>query len=158
MDVAAVGTRAREDQELGRVHGPETFHEALAGADHVVDALPLTGATGRLFDAGAFAAMRPGARFYNVGRGATVDEPALVAALRDGRVGGAALDVFEEEPLPIDSPLWSMPNVIVSPHICGDYAGWERDVVRVFTDNLARYVRGEPLGNLVDKTRGHGAS
>jgi phosphoglycerate dehydrogenase-like enzyme len=158
MDVAAVGTRAREDQELGRVHGPETFREALAGADHVVDALPLTGATGRLFDAGAFAAMHPGARFYNVGRGATVDEPALVAALRDGRIGGAALDVFEEEPLPVDSPLWSMPNVIVSPHICGDYAGWERDVVRVFTDNLARYVRGEPLGNLVDKARGHGAS
>jgi phosphoglycerate dehydrogenase-like enzyme len=157
MDVAAVGTRERDDADLGHVHGPETFYEALADADHVVDTLPLTNGTRGLFDAAAFTAMRAGARFYNVGRGATVDEPALVEALRDGRVGGAALDVFEEEPLPVDSPLWSMPNVIVSPHICGDYEGWERDVVRVFTDNLARYVRGEPLRNLVDKARGHGA-
>ena len=157
MDVAAVGTRGRDDPELGHVHAADTFHEALADADHVVDALPLTEGTVRLFDASAFAAMRGGARFYNVGRGGTVDEQALVDALRDGRVGGAALDVFEEEPLPADSPLWSMPNVIVSPHICGDYEGWEVDVVRVFTDNLARYVRGDPLANVVDKTRGYGA-
>ena len=64
--------------------------------------------------------------------------------------------MFEEEPLPPESPLWSMPNVVVSPHICGDYVGWERDVVDVFVDNPARYVRGEPLRNLVDTARGHG--
>ncbi len=157
MQVRAVGTRAREDEVLGRVLGPDAFHTALAEADYVVDALPLTDATRHLFDAEAFAAMGPTARFLNVGRGATVDEPALVEALRSGEIAGAALDVFEQEPLPDDSPLWAMANVIVSPHICGDFEGWESAVVDVFVDNLGRYVRGEPLRNLVDKAAGHGA-
>ena len=80
----------------------DRLHEALGRADHVLDALPLTAATRNLFDAQAFAAMRPSARFYNVGRGGTVDEPALIEALRGGAIAGAALDVFEEEPLPDD--------------------------------------------------------
>ena len=118
--------------------------------------LPLTDATRHLFDGEAFAAMRPSARFYNVGRGGTVDEPALIEALRAGTIAGAALDVYEEEPLPASSPLWAMPNVIVSPHICGDFAGWEEAVVAVFVDNLARFVAGELLRNPVDTGAGFG--
>jgi phosphoglycerate dehydrogenase-like enzyme len=101
--------------------------------------------------------MRPRARFYNVGRGATVDEHALVDALVTGTIAGAALDVFEVEPLPRASPLWTMANVIVSPHISGDVAGWERDVVAIFAENARRFARGEALVNLVDKPAGHGA-
>ena len=156
MEVEAVGTRARLDDDLGPVAGPEGFLDALGRADVVLDALPLTERTRHRFDAEAFAAMRPSARFLNVGRGATVDEAALVRALAEGRIAGAALDVFEVEPLPPDSPLWSMPNVIVSPHVCGDFVGWEAVVVRLFVDNLGRYVRGEPLRNPVDRALGYG--
>jgi phosphoglycerate dehydrogenase-like enzyme len=85
-----------------------------------------------------------------------VDEGALVAALEQGTVGAAALDVFEEEPLPASSPLWTLPTVIVSPHICGDFDGWERAVVDVFLDNLGRFVRGETLRNRVDTRAGFG--
>ena len=100
--------------------------------------------------------MRPSARFHNVGRGGTVDEPALIEALRGGGIAGAALDVYEEEPLPASSALWGMPNVIVSPHICGDFDGWEEAVVAVFVDNLGRFVRGEALRNRVDLHAGFG--
>jgi phosphoglycerate dehydrogenase-like enzyme len=91
----------------------------------------------------------------NVGRGSTVDEPALVRALQEGRIGAAALDVFEEEPLPKDSPLWNMPNVIVSPHMAGDFAGWREALVELFVENLQRYLTGRPLKNVVDKERGY---
>jgi phosphoglycerate dehydrogenase-like enzyme len=156
MTVEAVGRTDRDDDVLGRVHGPAGLHEALGRADHVLDALPYASGTHALFDAGTFAAMKPGARFYNVGRGGTVDEPALVEALRAGTIAGAALDVFAEEPLPPDSPLWAMPNVIVSPHISGDLPDWEELVVQVFVDNAARFARGEELRNLVDTHAGFG--
>jgi phosphoglycerate dehydrogenase-like enzyme len=156
MTVEAIGRRARTDPVLGEVGGPDALHAALARADHVLDALPLTGATERFFDVDAFSAMRASAHFYNVGRGSTVDEPALVTALSTGAIAGAALDVFEREPLPEDSPLWTMENVIVSPHVCGDVAGWEEEVVALFVDNLGRFVRNEPLRNLVDTAAGFG--
>jgi phosphoglycerate dehydrogenase-like enzyme len=156
MRVEAVGRRARDDARFGRILGPEDLEAALGRADHVLDALPMTPGTERLFDAAAFAAMRPTARFYNVGRGGTVDEAALIEALRSGSIAAAALDVFEVEPLPPESPLWSLSNVIVSPHVCGDFSGWERAVVELFTDNLARFVRGEPLRNPVDVEAGFG--
>src|SRR5205823_12450806 len=107
-------------------------------------------------DADALAALDPPARVVNVGGGATVDEAALVDALERGALGGAALGVFEEEPLPAESPLWTLPSVIVSPHICGDFHGWERAVVEVFLDNLGRFVRGETLRNRVDIEAGFG--
>jgi phosphoglycerate dehydrogenase-like enzyme len=154
--VEGVGRSARTDEVLGTVQGPDGLQAALGRADHVLDALPLAEGTERLFDAAAFAAMKPGARFYNVGRGGTVDEPALIEALRSGAIAGAALDVFAEEPLPADSPLWAMPGVIVSPHVSGDLPDWEALVVEVFADNARRFATGEPLRNIVDTRAGFG--
>jgi phosphoglycerate dehydrogenase-like enzyme len=156
MSVALVGRRPRRHETFGDVLGVDELHRAVADADHVLDALPLTDETRGLFDAAVFEAMPVSARFYNVGRGATVDEPALVAALRTGAIAGAALDVFATEPLPDDSPLWSMPNVIVSPHISGDADGTLREVVEVFVENACRFAAGDTLGNRVDKRAGHG--
>jgi phosphoglycerate dehydrogenase-like enzyme len=156
MSVMGVGRAARSDGVFESIVGPDDFHTALADGDYVLDALPLTAKTRHLFNAAAFAAMKPTAHFINVGRGPTVDESALIDALRAGRIAGAALDVFETEPLPESSPLWTLPGVIVSPHICGDVAGWERAVVDVFVDNAGRFARGEPLRNRVDVRLGFG--
>ena len=156
MTVRAVGRSARRDDVLGEVLATSDLHTALAQADVVLDALPLTANTRHLFDAEAFRSMAPTARFINVGRGSTVDEAALIEALTEGVIAGAALDVFETEPLPEESPLWSMPQVLISPHMCGDFRGWERAVVDVFVENCARFVRGKPLRNLVDKAAGFG--
>ncbi len=157
MEVEAVGTSARGAEEpFERIHGPESFLEALGDADYVLDAMPLTPRTNHAFNAKAFSAMKPSARFLNVGRGGTVDTEALVDALRTGVIAGAALDVFEEEPLPEDHPLWSLPDVIVSPHMAGDVEDWEERVVEVFLDNLSRFADGRPLRNVIDKERGFG--
>ncbi|HJX07109.1 MAG TPA: D-2-hydroxyacid dehydrogenase [Actinomycetota bacterium] len=156
MTVEAVGRGARTDDVLGPIVGPDGFHEALGRADHVLDALPFTPATRAMFDAKAFDAMRASAHFVNVGRGATVDEDALIDAIRSGVIAGASLDVFVEEPLPADSPLWSMPTVAVSPHVSGDLHDWEETVVAVFVDNLRRFVAGDPLRNAVDTEAGFG--
>ncbi|HEX3300291.1 MAG TPA: D-2-hydroxyacid dehydrogenase [Actinomycetota bacterium] len=156
MTVEAVGRNERTDDVLGPITGPDGFHQALGRADHVLDALPLTEGTRAMFDAKAFDSMRPTAHFVNVGRGATVDEDALIDAVRSGAIAGASLDVFVEEPLPADSPLWSMPTVAVSPHISGDVRDWEEAVVGVFVDNLRRFVAGTPLRNKVDAEAGFG--
>jgi len=123
--------------------------ELCAGADALVLALPLSDDTRHLLDAARLARMKPGAWLVNVGRGALVDEPALVAALREGRLGGAGLDVFETEPLPPESPLWSLPNVLATPHNSGDTPGNLVRASEIFLDNLGRLVRGEPLRNEV---------
>ena len=116
MRVEAVGRSARAgDDVFETIRGIDDLHVALADADYVIDAMPLTPQTGHVFDAAVFGAMKPTARFINVGRGKTVIETALVDALASGAIAGAALDVFEEEPLPDDSPLWDMENVIVLP-------------------------------------------
>ena len=155
MRVEAVGRSERQaDDDFERIRGGEDLHAALGEADVVVNAMPLTPETRHLFDGEAFAAMKDTGRFVNVGRGATVDEPALVAALAEGRIAGAALDVFEEEPLPVDSPFWDMANVIVCPHMSGDVVGWEADFAQVFYDNVRRWVRDDPLRNVVDKRLG----
>jgi phosphoglycerate dehydrogenase-like enzyme len=119
--------------------------DLLERVDWLVLALPLTTDTQRLIDAAAFARMKPGARLVNVGRGALVDEAALVLALQSGRLAGAGLDVFEVEPLPPESPLWSMRHVIVTPHCSGRNAGNDLRAERVFVDNLARFARGDAL-------------
>ena len=143
------------DADMVEIFGVERLTDAVATADYVVNALPATEETRHVFDREVFAAMSPSARFVNVGRGSTVDEEALITALRSGGIAGAALDVFEDEPLPRDSPLWSLPNVIVSPHMGGDAAGWREAAVELFVRNLERYLTGRPLLNVVDKTRGY---
>ena len=129
--------------------------ELLERVDWVVLAAPHTGATRGLIGAAELARMRPGAVLVNLGRGALVDEPALVAALRAGRIGGAALDVVRGEPLSPDSPLWDLPNVILTPHIGGLGPGyWER-AVEQFAANLERFLSGRPLLNVVDRQAGY---
>jgi phosphoglycerate dehydrogenase-like enzyme len=115
-----------------------------------VIAVPGTPATERLVDARRLALLKPGAIVVNIGRGSAVDEAALVEALQAGRLRGAALDVFEREPLPADSPLWSLPNVLVSPHSAAAVDTESARVVEIFADNLRRYLAGEPLRNVVD--------
>lgn len=156
VQVRGVARTARADDDVfASVAATGELVGQLAWADYVVDALPATAETRHLFDDAVFGAMNPWARFVNVGRGSTVDETALVRALERGAIAGAALDVFEQEPLPSSSPLWGMPNVIVSPHVSGNVAGWREAVVELFVDNLRRYLLGRPLRNVVDKVRGY---
>ena len=142
------------DAVFGTIYGAEDLSEAVGWADYVVNTLPATAATRHRFDTEVFGAMNPWVRFVNVGRGSTVVEAALVRALQEGTIAAAALDVFEEEPLPPDSPLWDLPNVVVSPHMAGDAAGWREGVVELFIENLERYLTGNPLRNVVDKRLG----
>jgi phosphoglycerate dehydrogenase-like enzyme len=156
MMVRGVGTMARgRDDVFGKVFASEDLAPACAWADVVVGAVPAIESTRRLFDESAFEAMGPSTRFVNVGRGSTVDTDALVRALREGRLAGAALDVFEDEPLPSDSPLWDLPNAIVSPHMSANFAGWREAIVELFVENLELYLTGKPLRNVVDKERGY---
>ncbi len=126
----------------------ERLHELLGWADAIAVTAPLTDDTRHMFDADAFAAMRPGAWFVNVGRGEVADEHALIAALTSGHLGGAGLDVFASEPLHATSPLWALPNVMVMPHMSGDTASTNRRAVDLFVENFARHTRGEPLLNV----------
>ena len=135
--------------------GPERLGELLSLADFVVLAVPLTADTRGLIGRDALGRMRPGAVLVNLGRGGLVDEEALIECLRAGRIGGAALDVFREEPLPAESPLWEMPQVIVTPHVSGlGPRYWER-AVDLFARNLHAWRAGEPLINVVDKRAGY---
>jgi len=135
--------------------GVEELPRLLPRADWLVLAAPLTSETRQLIGREELALLRPGARIVNVGRGKLIDEAALVAAIESGRVAGAALDVFEDEPLADQSPLWNMREVIVTPHVSGlapDY--WGR-AIAMFEDNLQRYLDGRPLRNVVDKRAGY---
>jgi phosphoglycerate dehydrogenase-like enzyme len=137
------------------VVGPSDRHQLLAESDVVVIAAPLTPETNRLLDADAIAGMKAGAIVINVARGQLIDEEALADALGSGRLGGAALDVFTAEPLPPDSPFWSMPNVVVTPHNSGFRAGHFDAVIDLFSENLTRFERGVDLLNVVDPTVGY---
>lgn len=154
--VDGVARRERQDDpDFGVIVGADDIDSILPGADIVVSAVPLTPGTRGLFDADRFARMKPAALFVNVGRGPVVVEDALVRTLRDGRLGGAVLDVFADEPLPSDHPLWSMEHVIVSPHMAGDFVGWRDVLARTFADNFLRWHGGRPLENVVDKHLGY---
>lgn len=148
MDVEGI-RRTPNGTEPCETHGFDALDEVLGRADWVASALPLTEDTRHIFDADRFARMKKGARFVNVGRGELVDEPALVAALQSGHLAGAGLDVFEVEPLPVDSPLWDMDNVIITPHSSGATSGSGLRAEGIFVDNLRRWVNGEPLRNEV---------
>ena len=147
----------RRERGVERTFGPDQLHAMLAGVDVLLAAAPLTPQTLHLLDAAAFAALRPGKLVINVGRGPVVDEAALIAALQSGQVAGAALDVFEREPLAAGHPFWKMENVLLSPH-CTDrtLAPWWVDLgMRCFVDNFRRYRAGKPLRNVVDKGAGY---
>lgn len=150
MDVSVVGRSARNDASLGAIRSFGDLDGLLAEVDDVVLTLPLTEQTRGLFDADRLARMRPGSRLVNVGRGAVVVADDLIAAIDSGHLGGAGLDVFDEEPLPASSPFWSRDRILVSPHASGDLIGWRGRVAACFAANLARWKAGEPLRDVVD--------
>jgi phosphoglycerate dehydrogenase-like enzyme len=137
------------------VHGPGDLDRLMARADWVVAAAPLTDATRGMFDARRFGVMQPSARFVNVGRGRLVVEEALAEALTKRWIAGAALDVFEHEPLGPESPLWDVPGLIVSPHMSGDTVGWRDELGAQFLELFDLWESGRPLRNVVDKQLGY---
>jgi phosphoglycerate dehydrogenase-like enzyme len=152
-----VGLRrsGRPDPVADEVMPADRILDMVASVDHVVVATPLTEETHHLIGDRVLGAMRPGAILVNVGRGKVVDETALLAALDQGRLSGAALDVFEQEPLPPDHPFWRMENVLISPHTADHTKDWEANTMEPFLDNVRRFRDGEPLLNPVDKRLGY---
>jgi phosphoglycerate dehydrogenase-like enzyme len=146
FDMKVIGVRrdaAAGPAGADRVVATAQLPEILPSADFIVLACPLTPETEKLIDAGALARMPSGAYLVNIARGRCIDEPALVAALRSGQIAGAAIDVAVEEPLPSSSPLWDMPNVLVTPHTAGETRRYEDNVIDILLDNLDRLWRGE---------------
>ncbi|MFO8140566.1 MAG: D-2-hydroxyacid dehydrogenase [Marinobacter sp.] len=151
-------TPRRDDPDFVAVHGNEQIYDQLSHADYVVIAAPLTPQTEGLFDTKAFAAMKNSARLINIGRGPIVKTSDLIQALDNGEIAGAALDVFEEEPLPADHPLWQRDNVIMTAHMAGDFIGWKRALTDQFLENFDRWHKGGELFNLVNKELGYAGS
>lgn len=154
-----IGVRRRLDQPVPEfvenVVGPDRLHDALSGSDVLVIAAPFVSGTDRLIRTEQIALLNPGAIIINVARGRIIDEPALIAGLESGRLGGAVLDVFEREPLDPSSPLWSLPNVVISPHSAGVRPDHWAEVIDLFSENLGRFERGEPLLNMVNCDAGY---
>lgn len=155
MEVDGAGRTARPgDADFWQIHSSRDLAGIVRDYDYLVLAAPLTTETRGLIGAEVLAAMKPSARLINVGRGDLVDTPALTEALTSGSIAGAALDVVHPEPLPDGHPLWSIENVIITPHMSGDTEDYLDDLGKLFVDNLKRYCNGEPLGNVVDKALG----
>ena len=153
--VSGVGRSARgADPDFGDIHGVCDLIRCLPDADYVVLITPSTPETRGLFGAEQFSAMKSSARFINLGRGELVDEGALLAALQGGQIAGAGLDVFCMEPLPSESSFWDLDNVIVSPHMSGDYRGHQEAMAEVFLENFERFRDGRELLNQIDKSLG----
>jgi len=149
------GTGDPEGQILNRIYPPEQLREMLAECDYVVISLPLTPDTRGLIGEEELRAMKPNAYLVNISRGGIVDEAALIKALQEGWIAGSGLDVFEEEPLPPDSPLYDLDNVILSPHVAGFSPHYDERASDLFAENLRRYLAGVELLNLVDKEVGY---
>ncbi|HEV2781731.1 MAG TPA: D-2-hydroxyacid dehydrogenase [Actinophytocola sp.] len=153
MRVSGIGRLGRpSDPDLGEVLPMDRLTDALRRTDYLVLAAPLTEDTRGMVNASTLAVMKPAARVINVSRGALVVHDDLVAALQRGRIAGAALDVFAEERPDESSPLWTMQNVLISPHMSGQVVGWRDELVALFVDNLIRYVEGRELRNVVHKS------
>ncbi len=144
MNLIAVRRQTRSERGV-RIIPEESVSSALATADHVVNLLPENASTRNYVNARRLAWMKPGARFYNVGRGTTVDQGALLEALRSGRLGAAYLDVFETEPLPPSHAFWTTPNCYITPHTAGGHHDQDERIVEHFLTNLAAFRRGESL-------------
>ena len=155
--VTAIRRRADEPRPecVEAVWPPDRLIDLLAQSDVVVLAAPHTPETKRLIGTVQLDRMKRGALLINVARGKLVDDKAVIEALRDGRLGGAALDVFSQEPLEPSSPYWDLPNVIVTPHSSGAMSDYWTPLVALFADNLRRFEKGEPLLNVVDKVAGY---
>ncbi len=138
-----------------RIYPGEATRSMVAECDFVVITLPLTDKTHHLFDEEMFRAMRENAFVVNIGRGPVINERDLIRALKKGWIAGAGLDVFEEEPLPADSPLWKLENVIISPHISGSTPHYDERATHLFCENLRRYLDGRPLLNVVNREYGY---
>jgi phosphoglycerate dehydrogenase-like enzyme len=152
-----VGTKRQPTPLPGvdRVWPPEGIDHVLREASVLVLTLPLTPATREVLGAREIALLPKGAFVVNIARGGLVNEPALISALRSGHLAGAGLDVFAEEPLPPDSPLWTMPGVMITPHVAGDSPGYMDGMIPLFCENLGRYLAGHALENVVDPARGY---
>ena len=154
MDMRVIGVRRHPEVSapgVARMVGPDRLPEVLPEADFLVLTVPLTPETEGMIGEAEFALLKPGACIFNVGRGRTIDQAAMVRALQDGRLAGAGLDVTDPEPLPADSPLWAMDNVVLTPHYSGRTPRYDERAMAIFLDNLARYRAGRPLRNVVDK-------
>ncbi|WP_299150731.1 D-2-hydroxyacid dehydrogenase [uncultured Tateyamaria sp.] len=152
-----IGTRAtpRDMDNVDEVHGADALNSLLARADFIAISTPLTARTRGLIGASQLKAMKPGVILADVSRGGVVDQGALADALAEGHVAGAALDVFEVEPLPQGSPLWALDNVLISPHCSSVHDGWEDASFDLFLANFGRWIAGEALVNVVDPVRGY---
>lgn len=155
MKVLAVRRSPAPDPFCDEVLDADRLRDAIARSDYVLVTLPLTPETRHRVGAAEIAAMKPGAVLINIGRGPVVDEAPLIDALRAGRIRGAALDVFEQEPLPEGHAFYFLENVLLSAHCADHVPGWREDSMRVFLDNLALYRAGQPLRNVIDKKRGY---
>ncbi len=145
----------RSHPAVERMLAPDDMDAVLPETDAVVITLPHTGETRGMFDAGRFARLRAGALLVNIGRGGTVDEAAMCRALDEGRLAGAALDVFADEPLPEDSPLWAQRGLLITSHYAGLTPRYLERATELLLDNLRRYLDGESLRNVVDKNLGY---
>jgi phosphoglycerate dehydrogenase-like enzyme len=158
MKVLALRRRpdlSREDPDLAQVFSLDRKHEMLAQSDYVVVVAPLTSESRGMIGEPEFAAMKPGAVLINIGRGPVVDQAALVGALEQRRIHGAALDVFDTEPLPAGHPFYKLGNVLLSPHSADHTSDWKERSMRLFLENFARFSRDEPLLNVVNKKLGY---
>jgi phosphoglycerate dehydrogenase-like enzyme len=155
--ITAIRRRPREPRPSGvdAVWAPDRLLDLLSQSDVVVLAVPHTPETKRLIGRRELDRVKRGALLVNVARGKLVDDEAVIEALRDGRLGGAALDVFSEEPLPASSPYWDLPNVIITPHTSGAMQDHWTPLVALFSENLRRFEAGAPLLNVVDKDAGY---
>jgi phosphoglycerate dehydrogenase-like enzyme len=143
------------DPDVDQSYPPSALRELLGQSDYVVLSVPLTPATEHLIGEAELRSMKPSAYLVNIARGRVIDEQALIRALREGWIAGAGLDVTEVEPLPANSPLYTMPNVILTPHIAGVSVHYESRLAHLFAENLRRYWAGEPLLNRFDPARGY---
>ncbi len=151
----SIQSQGDQESDVDQTFPPEQLHELLHLSDYVVISVPLTPNTEKLIGETELRIMRRNAYLVNIARGRVIDERALVRALREGWIAGAGLDVTEEEPLPSDSPLYSMPNVILTPHISGNSAHYDTRLAALFADNLKRYRAGQQLQNQYDPSRGY---
>ena len=160
-DMQVLGIRRQPDKTcefVNEMHGPEKLDELLPRADCIVCLLPNTPDSHHIIGPKQFKLMKQTAYIVNPGRGVHIDENALIAALKTGRISGAGLDTFETEPLPENSPLWKMENVIISPHCSGDQPDYGFEARRLFIKNLERFVKDEAMLNVVDKKLGYSLS